>query len=82
MDRDWASMVVLGGAALAFPVILVVVRLAIGVGGGGDGGGAESPVVAYHPARLAAGLGLAGLFLGIALWLIVRTDWSLGDRDG
>jgi hypothetical protein len=82
MERDWALMAVLGATALASPVVVAVVTLAIGVGAGGDGGAAGGPVVGYRPVRLAVGLGLAAGFLGIALWLIARTDWSLGDGEG
>lgn len=37
---------------------------------------AAPPGAGYDPARLAVGLGVAALLLGIATWLVRRTDWS------
>jgi len=35
--------------------------------------------VSLDPARASAGIGAAILFLGAALWVIRRTDWSLDE---
>lgn len=37
---------------------------------------AAPPGTAYDATRLASGLGVAALFVALALWLVRRTDWS------
>jgi hypothetical protein len=37
--------------------------------------------VVYEPLRLIAGLGVAAVLLGVAVWLVRTTDWSAPDGD-
>lgn len=83
MEREWWLMALLG-----FVVLVGLMLLALFTVGLLDSGPAPEQAAAAHPppievsldpARASAGVGAAILFFGAAVWVVKRTDWSLGE---
>lgn len=79
-----AMVVVLAGAGGG--VVFVVLALA-GLGIGGVEQALETPAtgragsVGLDPVRVVSGLGVAGVLLATAAWLVRTGDWARVDRD-
>jgi len=82
MEKDGWLMALVGFIALAAPVLLLtaVVGLRAGLDLESDMQ-RTGPIteVSIDPLRAVLGVAAAAVLLGVAIWVIKRTDWSVED---
>ena len=82
MEKDGWLMALVGFIALAAPVLLLIAVVVLGAGLDLESDMQRTgPIteVSIDPLRAGLGVTAAAVLLGVAIWVIKRTDWAVED---